>query len=96
MNPSARHHTRKAPGSDSQTGPDNPLCEVTVHIRGIDPVKFVADAESPLLQLLMHTLQTSGQAADKMIYLDYEDNGASRLYMMKSSLLGIETAPLHE
>ena len=96
MNPSTSHRSSKASGPDPQTEPGNSLCETTVYVKGIDPVKFTVDAESPLLQMLMHALQTSGQAPDRMIYLDYEDNGTSRLYIMKSSLLGIETTPLHE
>jgi len=70
------------------------LREVIVHIKGIEPIEFIVEADSPVLQMLRHSLQSSGQAPDEMVYLDYEDKATSALYFMKSSLLGIETTPL--
>jgi len=70
------------------------LREVTVHIRGMEPLEFIVEADSPILQMLWHSLQSSGQTPDEMVYLDYKDNATSALYFMKSSLQGIESTPL--
>ncbi len=69
------------------------LCDVTVHIRGMKPVEFIVEADSPVLQMLWHSLQLTSQMPDEMVYLDYEDKATSALYFMRSSLLGIETTP---
>jgi len=69
------------------------LREVTVHIKGMKSLEFIVEADSPILQMLWHSLQSSGQTPDELLYLDYEDKTTSALYFMKSSLQGIETTP---
>jgi len=86
--------TSKSPETVTIPDENSTLREVTVHIRGMEPVEFIVEDNSPILQMLWHSLQSSGQTPDEMVYLDYEDNGASALYFMRSSLQGIETSPL--
>jgi hypothetical protein len=89
-NTSASRHPK--PGPKAETA--STLRSVTVHIEGMEAIEFVVESNSSILKMLEHSLQTTGQTPDELVYLDYENEGTSALYFMKSRLLGIETTPL--
>ena len=74
---------------ESPTG----LCEVTVHIKGLQPVEFVTEPDSPVLNMLQQAMQAGNRSLDRLLYIDLQDEDVSALYFMASDLTGVDTLP---
>ena len=78
------------------SGSPDAFCRVTVHIRDQDPVEFLSDVDSPILQMLQQAMQTAGDNPGQLLYLELQDEETCTLYFVASDLLGIETTPKHQ
>lgn len=67
------------------------LISVKLILRGMSPVEFLSEADSPILNMLQTHLLASNQDQDEMIYLNSVGAENEAMYFMASSLLTIET-----
>jgi len=84
-------HTQiEFPGSGSEL-------ELTIHIRGMDPLQFVCTEDQPILQTLFRAMLNNragnSEGGGDLIFLQIEDETPKAIYFPSSQLVSIESNP---
>ncbi len=67
---------------------DSSLGTATVYIQGMEPLQFLAEPDSPVIENLGRCLL---QDHNELVFLNYEGEGKETLYFMSADLLAIES-----
>jgi len=77
--------------SQSSNNAHQNLITVKLSLRGMPPVEFLSEPDSPLIDMLHKHLVSNSSLHDEMIYLNSVGADNEAMYFMASSLLSIET-----
>ncbi|MEM7561564.1 MAG: hypothetical protein AAF353_00800 [Pseudomonadota bacterium] len=93
-----QHFKPNIPTSPIVTESNSPLLDLTLHIRGLEPLTLCGTEDLPVVQqlfraMLANSMPGSEHASSELIYLEIGEDTPKALYFPASNLVSIESSP---